>query len=627
MKKSLLLFALTICAFVVKAQVPAGYYNSAQGLTGYTLKSELSTIITNGHTAQSYGALWTVYYTSDVDNYYENDGTVLDIYSEKPNATDAYNYTLGSDQCGNYQNESDCYNREHSFPKSWFNDASPMVTDMHHIFPTDGKVNSERSNFAYGEVGNASWTSTNGTKKGNNNYNFPNAYNGTVFEPIDEFKGDLARVYFYMATRYENQISGWETSNAGSDATLNGTSNQVFEDWMLAMLIDWHNADPVSQKEIDRNNAAYTFQGNRNPYVDNPQYVAQVWGTPDTQAPTAPTNLNYNSLTDSSVNLTWNAATDNVGVVSYQIEQDGVEVATISATNTTYLVTNLSPETTYDFEVFALDAYGNISSASNLVTVTTLEAAEVIFSEDFNDCQNVQFTPVSELSTQDWQCQIEFGEDNTGCFQMNSYSQGNQVPSIDWLITTNSINLDNYTQESLSFYTVAAYGNSELQLLYSTDYNAANAPSNATWTAVPNLTIPQHPSGNANEVVFEFNDIDISSINGNVYFAFKYDTSNGEQATRWTVDSFLIEGEQNLSTSTEQQLAFSIYPNPSQGRFNISLPSKAEFSYAIYDLNGRLLQQKEKSTAQISVENLASGLYLLRVSSAGKTATKKLIIE
>ena len=627
MKKSLLLFALTICAFVVKAQVPAGYYNSAQGLTGYTLKSELSTIITNGHTAQSYGALWTVYYTSDVDNYYENDGTVLDIYSEKPNATDAYNYTLGSDQCGNYQNESDCYNREHSFPKSWFNDASPMVTDMHHIFPTDGKVNSERSNFAYGEVGNASWTSTNGTKKGNNNYNFPNAYNGTVFEPIDEFKGDLARVYFYMATRYENQISGWQTSNAGSDATLNGTSNQVFEDWMLAMLIDWHNADPVSQKEIDRNNAAYTFQGNRNPYVDNPQYVAQVWGTPDTQAPTAPTNLNYNSLTDSSVNLTWNAATDNVGVVSYLIEQDGVEVATISATNTTYLVSNLSPETTYDFEVFALDAYGNISSASNLVTVTTLEAAEVIFSEDFNDCQNVQFTPISELSTQDWQCQTEFGEDNTGCFQMNSYSQGNQVPSIDWLITTNTINLANYTQEKLSFYTVATYGNSELQLLYSTDYNAANAPSNATWTAVPNLTIPQHPSGNANEIVFEFNDIDISSISGNVYFAFKYDTSNGEQATRWTVDSFIIEGEQNLSNSTEQQLAFSIYPNPSQGRFNISLPTKAEFSYAIYDLNGRLLQQKERSTALISVENLASGLYLLRVSSAGKTATKKLIIE
>lgn len=628
MKKSLLLFALSICAFVVKAQVPAGYYNSAQGLTGYALKSELSTIITNGHTAQSYGALWTVYYTSDVDNYYENDGTVLDIYSEKPNATDAYNYTLGSDQCGNVSaSEGGCYNREHSFPKSWFNDASPMYTDMHHIFPTDGQVNSQRSNFPYGEVGNASWTSTNGTKKGNNNYNFPNAYNGTVFEPIDEFKGDLARVYFYMATRYENQISGWETSNAGSDATLNGTSNQVFEDWMLAMLIDWHNADPVSQKEIDRNNAAYTFQGNRNPYVDNPQYVAQVWGTPDTQAPTAPTNLNYNSLTDSSVNLTWNAATDNVGVVSYLIEQNGVEVATISATNTTYLVTNLSPETTYDFEVFALDAYGNISSASNMLTVTTLEAAEVIFSEDFNDCQNVQFTPISELSTQDWQCQTEFGEDNTGCFQMNSYSQGNQVPSIDWLITTNSINLANYTQESLSFYTVAAYGNSELQLLYSTDYNAANAPSNATWTAVPNLTIPQHPSGNANEVVFEFNDIDISSINGNVYFAFKYDTSNGEQATRWTVDSFLIEGEQNLSTSTEQQLAFSIYPNPSQDKFNISLPSKAEFSYAIYDLNGRLLQQKEKSTAQISVENLASGLYLLRVSSEGKTATKKLIIE
>ena len=81
MKKSLLLFALTICAFVVKAQVPAGYYNSAQGLTGYALKSELSTIITNGHTAQSYGALWTVYYTSDVDNYYESNSSISQNHS------------------------------------------------------------------------------------------------------------------------------------------------------------------------------------------------------------------------------------------------------------------------------------------------------------------------------------------------------------------------------------------------------------------------------------------------------------------------------------------------------------------------------------------------------------------
>ncbi len=627
MKKSLLLFVISICAFVVKAQVPAGYYNSAQGLSGYNLKSELNTIITNGHTAQSYGDLWNAYYNSDVDNYYENDGSLLDIYSENPTGTDSYNFNLGNDQCGNYNGEGSCYNREHLFPKSWFNDQSPMYTDIHHIYPTDGYVNGQRSNFSFGEVSNPSWTSQNGTKKGNNSYNFSGAYNGTVFEPIDEFKGDVARVYFYMATRYESQIDGWENNTTNSDVALNGTSTQVYEDWFLAMLLEWHNSDPVSQKEIDRNNAAYNFQGNRNPFIDNPQYVAQVWGTPDTQAPTAPTNLNYNSLTDSSVNLTWNAATDNVGVVSYQIEQDGVEIATISATNTTYSATNLTPETTYDFEVFALDAYGNISNASNMLTVTTLEAAEVIFAEDFNDCQNIQFTPVSELSSQDWQCQTEFGEDNTGCFQMNSYSEGNQVPSIDWLITTNSINLDNYTQEKLSFYTVATYGNSELQLLYSTDYNATNAPSNATWTAVPNLTIPQHPSGNANEVVFEFDDIDISSISGDVYFAFKYDTSNGEEATRWTVDSFIMEGEQDLSNTNKNQLQFSIYPNPSNGVLNITIPAAKGFSYAIYDLNGRLLQQNTNSTQKISVENLASGLYLLRVSAEGKTATKKLIIN
>lgn len=254
----------------------SGYYASADGLTGYALKTALYNII-NNHSTQSYGDLWTFYISYSSDNYYENDGSILDMYSEKPSSSDTYNFTAGSDQCGSYSGEGDCYNREHAFPRSWFGGAVlPMNTDVHHIFATDGYVNGRRSSYPYGEVGSATFTSSNGSKLGSGTS--ASGYTGTVFEPIDEFKGDFARAYFYMATRYENVIANWENNSTYGDAVLNGSSDQVFENWFLNLLLDWHSQDPVSQKEIDRNDAAYSFQNNRNPFIDHPELVTEIWG-------------------------------------------------------------------------------------------------------------------------------------------------------------------------------------------------------------------------------------------------------------------------------------------------------------------------------------------------------------
>jgi len=251
------------------------YYSSAEGLSGFALKTELYNIISH-HSTQSYSALWTFYLSYGLDSFYENDGTIIDIYSENPTGTDPYTFTPSSDQCGNYSGEGDCYNREHSFPRSWFGGAvSPMNTDVHHIFPTDGYVNAQRSSYPYGEVSSATYTSDNGSKVGSATSGL--GYSGTVFEPIDAFKGDIARAYFYMATRYENQISGWETHSTYGDAVLDGTSDQVFEDWFLTLLLSWHTQDPVSQKEIDRNDAAESFQGNRNPFIDYPEFAIEIW--------------------------------------------------------------------------------------------------------------------------------------------------------------------------------------------------------------------------------------------------------------------------------------------------------------------------------------------------------------
>lgn len=356
-KLQLLVFLLSAGCF---AQAPAGYYNSATG-SGYTLKTQLYNII-KGHTDRGYSGLWTTYQTSDRDNQNENDNTIFDLYSENQSGADPYNYAYSTGQCGTYSVEGDCYNREHMIPQSVFNSNAPMVSDAHFIPPTDGKVNGMRADYPHGNVASASWTSQNGSKLGTSAVS---GYSGTVFEPNAAFKGDIARMYFYFATRYENTVAGY------SYDMFNGTSNQVFTTAFRDMLLAWHAADPVSTREIARNNAIYARQGNRNPYIDNPSYVNMVWGggTPDTTAPTVPTSLSSASITTTTFTLSWTASTDNVGVTGYDVYQDGVLKTSVSGTSAS--ITGLVASTTYAFTVKAKDAASNISAASSALNVTT----------------------------------------------------------------------------------------------------------------------------------------------------------------------------------------------------------------------------------------------------------------
>jgi len=272
MKKWILIWICLLPLFAA-AQPPAGYYDSATGLTGLTLKTALYEII-NGHTIISYNNLYSAYVTTD--NLPTN--KVWDMYSVKADGTADYWYTNTSssaDQCGSYSGEGDCYNREHSTPASWFNDASPMYSDLFNVYPTDGYVNNRRSNYPFGEVGTATYTSSNGSKVGPCSVT---GYTGTVFEPIDSFKGDFARTYFYMATRYENIVSSWPSYSTECAVAYAGNGGLVFKPWYVTMLLSWCTLDPVSTKEIDRNNAVYALQNNRNPYIDHPEWILDIWG-------------------------------------------------------------------------------------------------------------------------------------------------------------------------------------------------------------------------------------------------------------------------------------------------------------------------------------------------------------
>ena len=185
MKKTALHLLLLLAIFTVQpflyAQPPEGYYDAAAGKTGAGLKTALYNII-KGHTVRGYSQLWTDYQSTDK----RADGKVWDMYSN-------CSFTFGTHECGSYNKECDCYNREHSFPKSWFNEASPMNTDLFHLVPTDGWVNNKRGSFPFGETSSPTFTSSNGSKVGSCSIS---GYSGTVFEPIDEYKGDFARIIF-----------------------------------------------------------------------------------------------------------------------------------------------------------------------------------------------------------------------------------------------------------------------------------------------------------------------------------------------------------------------------------------------------------------------------------------------
>lgn len=295
MKKHYLLTFL-LCSLIGWAQIPAGYYNTATG-TGLTLKTNLRKIIDNVsdgipsehlHVDQGYGALWTLYtHTAFRDNYYENDGSLLDLYSENPTGTDPYIYSTTSQQCGSYSGEGDCYNREHLIPQSYFDGfaVDPMKNDPFFVVPSDGKVNGDRNNLPFGEVGTATYTSQNGSKRGNNrNADYAAGYSSAVFEPIDEFKGDVARSFFYFATRYEiNMTNFYNAANAATCQAKNmfdGSTGRAFTNPFLDILMQWHIDDPVSAKEIAINNDIYyNHQSNRNPYIDHPEYVGIIWNS------------------------------------------------------------------------------------------------------------------------------------------------------------------------------------------------------------------------------------------------------------------------------------------------------------------------------------------------------------
>ncbi len=282
--KYILTLALALsCACGTVFAIEQSYYSTIDGTNNTALRDALQQITQAGPVGISYDGLWDAYKTTDV---YPADsvgkaGNIWDMYSD-------CTFKPGTDQCGNYSNVCDCYNREHSLPKSWFDDKKPAYNDLGHIVPTDGKVNGMRSNWPFaelaagaktwgtGKLGNAKSITVHNTLKGT----ITTTYEGTSFEPDDQYKGDFARMYMYMAVRYgKGNVNGITLNHENGVYMFNADDeNYGLTDFSVALLMKWHRQDPVSRKEIDRNNGMEDKQGNRNPFIDYPCLAEYLWG-------------------------------------------------------------------------------------------------------------------------------------------------------------------------------------------------------------------------------------------------------------------------------------------------------------------------------------------------------------
>ena len=253
---STLIMLLSLCA-TVAADVPHNYYTALDGKKKEALKTAAHEVI-RPHTVVTYNSLFPTQFPK------------TDVYPELYNGQKRW-WEMYSDNVYYVSRGWSGMNREHSFPKSWWGgDNNEAYTDLFHLYPSESDANMAKSNYPLGEVEDA--TFDNGVTRVGYAVSGQGGGAGKVFEPADEYKGDFARTYFYVVTAYQDFT--WKYTYMAQQGDY-----PTLKPWAVDLLLDWHRRDPVSQKEIDRNEAVYKIQGNRNPFIDFAELAEYIWGS------------------------------------------------------------------------------------------------------------------------------------------------------------------------------------------------------------------------------------------------------------------------------------------------------------------------------------------------------------
>lgn len=511
--RNLIIFLLFLSQLTT-AQVPDGYYSSANGLNGEALKTELHNII-DDHTANSYDALWDILTESDEDT--TDSGRFILLYTGR-----------SLDKSQTYPE----WNREHVWAKSHgnFDNDPPAGTDAHHLRPTDVSVNSDRGSLDFDNGGNPHGEATGCY------------YDSDSWEPRDEVKGDVARMMFYMAVRYEGDVSGEPDLELVDYIPTSGPNFGK-----LSTLLEWHTQDPVDAMDRHRNEIVYSYQNNRNPFIDHPEYVGLIWGDSNQNTPPRIDNITIQPESPGATdNVTVQASvTDQTGTVntvtlSYGTSSGDLNNQITMVDQGSYYQTESSIPpynngTTVYYQISATDD-SSATSTSSILDYTVGETAATILSEDFGSCPPSGWTNYSLASSEDWSC-------SGGIMDINAYD--GDAACDDWLITP-GFNPRDYNNEILTFETWTEYSDTyypPLEVKYSTDYTAGTDPSAASWNT---LSVSLSPENSTTWT--QSGEVDLSHVDAEqVFIAFHYTSSGsgGGSSAWWKVDNVSIEGTLN----------------------------------------------------------------------------------
>lgn len=636
MKKSITITVVTLLLLVTAfGQIPSGYYDAASGKSGGELKAALYNII-KGHTTYPYTSsstdVWDILKETDKDP--NNPDNVILLYTGwSKNGPKEYDKENG-------------WSREHVWAKSHgdFGETPPAGTDVHHLRPVDISVNSARDNKDF-DNGGSRYIDGDGST---------DCYtDADSWEPRDAVKGDVARMIFYMATRYEGEnsepdlevvdyVTNWKVTPAPK-YPIHGK---------LSTLLEWHVQDPVDDFEINRNEVIYSYQHNRNPFIDHPEYVNYIWG--GNLPPMAPSGLNAPTITDTSVTLVWtDNSTDESG---FRVYQNDSLVHTTAADVTEHSVSGLTPGNAYIFGVSAWNNYGE--SSKTTLTVVTLSddttADAIFFSEYIEGSSNNKSLEIINGSTKsvslDKYCILSNA--NNGKWYSSHYSFPTETilnPGEVWVIahTNADSGIINVADEVTSTTVVTFNGDDvrALVMINQTDttfidiigayrdsiYSASGWSVAGISGATADHTLIRKPG------VRQGNP-DWASSAGT-------DAANSE----WILhpqDTFSYLGWHSFDENTivehplvrnlpDQFRLYPCYPNPFNNMTNLAfaLPATRQVTVTVFDLNGRQVDEKQVGwltagyhTIPWRGDKYSSGVYLYRIQAGQQIRAGKLLL-
>jgi len=603
----IILIVILVFASQLIADPPPGYYDGTEGLNGEALKAALNDIIDN-HTELSYTAVWNALKDTDKDPV--NPDNVILLYTGWSVTNAGY----------------PTWNREHVWAKSHgdFGNNAPCGTDIHHLRPCDPGVNSSRGNKDFDNGGTP------------HSVAIGCYYDEDSWEPRDEVKGDVARMILYMAVRYEG-----ESGELDLEAVDDVNTAPAPEHGKLSTLLEWNMIDLPDDFEENRNDVIYEdYQGNRNPFVDDPNFANLIWQDIAVDFSATPTQG------EAPLNVQFTDETISAGeIVGWSWDLDGDETEDSIEQNPSFTYTD---EGIYSVTLTIEDEFGETSSLTKTgyILVGSSNIPLTIFADSFE--QGLLWNIYSIASSFNWERTNEYSvsahpdyvPDGSWYVYMNNF--GSDAAANDWLISP-EIDLSEYYYPYISFQSWTKYSDSVLgfDALISSDYSGSGNPENYTWQSL-DAVLPATSS----ETWTNSGNVDLSEYtNQSVYIAFQY-TSTGtgpSSCTAWAVDDINVEGYASsavLNNLISTDLKLTNYPNPFNPSttisFDLTTGSAENTELVILNLKGQKVKQFSIFNNQSSItwdgtdtrnQSVSSGIYFYILSVNGHNfASKKCLL-